>query len=143
MLSWDDFNQEDTATTGAAVAPPPPPPVEASETPAPAQLPLESSPEVNDASGSQGFAPQAEAPESTSNEDALQKAIDDLSSLDVSAGVEELVEAVRLRRLPADLVPDDPHEAHEALHVAGRVEPARFAVAVDVVEPGGGGGGEE
>ena len=90
MLSWDDFNQEDTATTGAAVAPPPPPPVEASETPPPAQLPLESAPEVNDASGSQGFAPQAEAPESTSNEDALQKAIDDLSSLDVSAGVEEL-----------------------------------------------------
>ena len=90
MLSWDDFNQEDTATIGAAVAPPPPPPVEASETPAPAQLPLESAPEVNDASGSQGFTPQAEAPESTSNEDALQKAIDDLSSLDVSAGVEEL-----------------------------------------------------
>lgn len=90
MLSWDDFNQEDTATTGAAVAPPPPPPIETSETPAPAQLPLESAPEVNDASGSQGFAPQAEAPESASNEDALQKAIDDLSSLDVSAGVEEL-----------------------------------------------------
>jgi len=90
MLSWDDFNQEDTATTGAAVAPPPPPPIETSETPAPAQLPLESAPEVNDASGSQGFAPQAEAPESASNGDALQKAIDDLSSLDVSAGVEEL-----------------------------------------------------
>jgi len=90
MLSWDDFNQEDTATTSAAVAPPPPPPIETSETPAPAQLPLESAPEVNDASGSQGFAPQAEAPESASNEDALQKAIDDLSSLDVSAGVEEL-----------------------------------------------------
>ena len=90
MLSWDDFNQEDTATTGAAVAPPPPPPVEASETPAPGQLPLEPAPAVNDASGSLGFAPQAEALESTSNESALQKAIDDLSSLDVSAGVEEL-----------------------------------------------------
>ena len=89
MLSWDDFNQEDTATTGAAVAPPPPPPVEASETPAPGQFPLEP-PAVKDASGSQGFAPQAKAPESTSNENALQKAIDDLSSLDVSAGVEEL-----------------------------------------------------
>ena len=25
MLSWDDFNQEDTATTGVAVAPPPRP----------------------------------------------------------------------------------------------------------------------
>ena len=90
MLSWDDFNQEDTATTGAATAPPPPPPVEASETPAPAQLSLKSAPAVNDASGSQGFAPQAEAPESSSNVDALQKAIDDLSRLDVSAGVEEL-----------------------------------------------------
>ncbi|MEC8355825.1 MAG: ribonucleotide-diphosphate reductase subunit beta [Pseudomonadota bacterium] len=90
MLSWDDFNQENTATTGAAVAPPPPPPVEASETLAPGQLPLEPTPAVNDASGSQGFAPQAEAPESTSNKNALQKAIDDLSSLDVSAGVEEL-----------------------------------------------------
>ena len=90
MLSWDDFNQEDTATTGAAVAPPPPPPVEASETPAPGQFPMEPAPAVKDASGSQGFAPRAEAPESTSNEDALQKAIDDLSSLDVSAGVEEL-----------------------------------------------------
>ena len=90
MLSWDDFNQEDTATPVAAVAPPPPPPVEASETPPPAQLPLESAHAVNDASGSQGFSPQAEAPKSTSNEDALQKAIDDLSSLDVSAGVEEL-----------------------------------------------------
>ena len=90
MLSWDDFNQEDTATPVAAVAPPPPPPVEASETPPPAQLPLESAHVVNDASGSQGFSPQAEAPKSTSNEDALQKAIDDLSSLDVSAGVEEL-----------------------------------------------------
>ena len=90
MLSWDDFNQEDTATTGAAVAPPPPPPVEASETPAPGQLPLEPAPAVNDASGLQGFAPQAEAPESTSHENALQKAIADLSSLDVSAGVEEL-----------------------------------------------------
>ena len=90
MLSWDDFNQEDTATTGAAVAPPPPPPVGASETPAPGQLPLEPAPAVNDASGSLGFAPQAEAPESTSHENALQKAIDDLSSLDVSAGVEEL-----------------------------------------------------
>lgn len=91
MLSWDDFNQEDTAvTTGAAVAPPPPPPVAASETPAPGQLPLEPAPAVNDVLGSQGFAPQAEAPESTSNENALQKAIDDLSSLDVSAGVEEL-----------------------------------------------------
>ena len=91
MLSWDDFNQEDTAaTTGAAVAPPPPPPVAASETPAPGQLPLEPAPAVNDVLGSQGFAPQAEATESTSNENALQKAIDDLSSLDVSAGVEEL-----------------------------------------------------
>ena len=90
MLSWDDFNQEDTATTGAAVAPPPPPPVGASETPAPGQLPLEPAPAVNDASGLQGFAPQAEAPESTSHENALQKAIADLSSLDVSAGVEEL-----------------------------------------------------
>ena len=90
MLSWDDFNQEDTAITGAAVAPPPPPPVGASETPAPGQIPLEPAPAVNDASGSQGFAPQAEAPESTSHENALQKAIDDLSSLDVSAGVEEL-----------------------------------------------------
>ena len=85
MLSWDDFNQEDTATTGAAVAPPPPPPVEASETPAPGQLPLEPAPAVNDASGSQGFAPQAEAPESTSHENALQKAIADLSSLDECA----------------------------------------------------------
>ncbi len=90
MLSWDDFNQENTATTGAAVAPPLPPPVEASETPAPGQHPLEPAPAVNDTSSSQGFAPQAEAPESTSNENALQKAIDDLSSLDVSAGVEEL-----------------------------------------------------
>ena len=90
MLSWDDFNQEDTATTGAAVAPPPPPPVEASETPAPAQHSPESAPAVKEASGSQSFAPQAEATESTSNVDALQKAIDDLSSLDVSAGVEEL-----------------------------------------------------
>ena len=92
MLSWDDFNQEDTATTGAAVAPPPPPPppVEASETPAPVQHSPESALAVNDASGSQSFAPHAEATESTSNVDALQKAIDDLSSLDVSAGVEEL-----------------------------------------------------
>ena len=89
MLSWDDFNQEDT-TTGAAVAPPPPPPVGASETPAPVRHSPESAPAVNEASGSQSFAAQAEATESTSNVDALQKAIDDLSSLDVSAGVEEL-----------------------------------------------------
>ena len=88
MLSWDDFNQEDTATTGVAVAPPPP--VEASETPAPVQHSPESAPAVNEASGTQSFAPQAEATESTSSVDALQKAIDDLSSLDVSAGVEEL-----------------------------------------------------
>ena len=88
MLSWDDFNQEDTATTGAAVAPPPP--VEASETPAPVQRSSESAPAGNEALGSQSFAPQAEATESISNVDALQKAIDDLSSLDVSAGVEEL-----------------------------------------------------
>ena len=88
MLSWDDFNQEDTATTGAAVAPPPP--VEASETPAPVQHSSESAPAVNEASGSQSFIAQAEATESASNVDALQKAIDDLSSLDISAGVEEL-----------------------------------------------------
>ena len=90
MLSWDDFNQEDTATTGAAVAPPPPPPVEASETPAPIQYSPESASAVNEASGLQSFAAQAEATESTSKVDALQRAIDDLSSLDVSAGVEEL-----------------------------------------------------
>jgi len=90
MLSWDDFNKEDTATTGAAAAPPPPPPVEASETPAPAQLSLESAPAGNDTSGTEGFTAQAEATEGTSNADALQKAIDDLSRLDVSAGVEEL-----------------------------------------------------
>ena len=90
MLSWDDFNQEDTATTGAAVSPPPPPPVDASETPMPVQRSPESAPAVNEASGSQGFAAQAEATEITSNVDALQKAIDELSSLDVSAGVEEL-----------------------------------------------------
>lgn len=90
MLSWDDFNQEDTGTTGAAIAPPPPPPVEASETPAPVKHSPESAPAANEASGSQSFASQAEATESTSNVDALQKAIDDLSSLDVSAGVEEL-----------------------------------------------------
>jgi len=90
MLSWDDFNQEDTSTTGAAGAPPPPPPVEASETPAPFQHSPESAPAENEASGSQSFAAQADATENTSNVDALQKAIDDLSSLDVSAGVEEL-----------------------------------------------------
>ena len=90
MLSWDDFNQEDTATTGAAVAPPPPPSVEASETPAPVQNSPESAPAVNEASGPQSFIAQAEATESASNVDALQKAIDDLSSLDISAGVEEL-----------------------------------------------------
>ena len=90
MLSWDDFNQEDTATTGAAVAPPPPPSVEASETPAPVQHSPESAPAVDEASGSQSFAAQAEVTESTCNVDALQKAIDDLSNLDVSAGVEEL-----------------------------------------------------
>ena len=90
MLSWDDFNQEDTATTGAAVAPPPPPPGEASETPAPVQHSPELAPAVDEASDSQSFAAQAETTESTSNVDALQKAIDDLSSLDISAGVEEL-----------------------------------------------------
>ena len=90
MLSWDDFNQEDTATTGAAVAPPPPPPVEASETPAPGQRSPESAPAINEASGSQGFAAQAEGTEGKTYVDALQKAIDDLSSLDVSAGLEEL-----------------------------------------------------
>ena len=88
MLSWDDFNQEDTATTGAAVAPPPS--VEASETPAPVQHSPESALAVNEASGPQSFIAQAEATESASNVDALQKAIDDLSSLDISAGVEEL-----------------------------------------------------
>ena len=45
---------------------------------------------VNEASGSQSFATQAEVTQITSNVDALQKAIDELSSLDVSAGVEEL-----------------------------------------------------
>ncbi|MEC9192667.1 MAG: ribonucleotide-diphosphate reductase subunit beta [Pseudomonadota bacterium] len=90
MLSWDDFNQEDIATTGAAVSPPPPPPVDASETPTLVHHSRESAPAVNEASGSQSFAAQAEVAEITSNVDALQKAIDELSSLDVSAGVEEL-----------------------------------------------------
>ena len=90
MLSWDDFNQEDTATTGTAISPPPPPPGEVSETHAPVRHSPESAPAENEASGSQSFAAQTEATESASRENALQKAIDDLSSLDVSAGVEEL-----------------------------------------------------
>ena len=87
MLSWDDFNQEETAATGTAIVNSPPPPVEASEPPAPAR---ETAAAMNDSPISQNFASRAEPTASKGNVDALQKAIDDLSSLDVSAGGEEL-----------------------------------------------------
>ena len=90
MLSWDDFNQEETVATGAAVANSPPPPVEASEPPAPERHARETAPVMNDSTISQNFVDRAEPTAGKGNVDALQKAIDDLSSLDVSAGVEEL-----------------------------------------------------
>ena len=90
MLSWDDFNQENTATTGTSVVNAPPPPEEAPETPEASKHQLETTVTTDGAQSSQDFADLTESTASKNNADALRKAIDDLSGLDISAGVEEL-----------------------------------------------------
>ena len=90
MLSWDDFNQENTATTGTSVVNAPPPPEEAPETPEATKHQLETTVTTDGAQSSQDFADLTESTASKNNADALRKAIDDLSGLDISAGVEEL-----------------------------------------------------
>ena len=105
MLSWDDFNQEDTAIAETAIANPPlPSAAQAAEaadfaaqqatqsaTAAVAQAVEQAvAPAESEAITAASVTSKLDAADSASNADALQKAKDDLAKLDVSAGLEEL-----------------------------------------------------
>jgi len=105
MLSWDDFNQEDTAVAETAIANPPPPSAAQAAEAADlaAQQATQSAAAAVSQAAEQTAAPaeseaitaasvtsKLDAADSASNADALQKAKDDLAKLDVSAGMEEL-----------------------------------------------------
>jgi len=105
MLSWDDFNQEDTAVAETAIANPPPPSAAQAAEAADlaAQQATQSAAAAVSQAAEQTAAPaeseaitaasvtsKLDAADSASNTDALQKAKDDLAKLDVSAGMEEL-----------------------------------------------------
>ena len=105
MLSWDDFNQEDTAVAETAIANPPPPSAAQAAEAADlaAQQATQSAAAAVSQAAEQTAAPaeseaitaasvtsKLDAADSANNTDALQKAKDDLAKLDVSAGMEEL-----------------------------------------------------
>jgi ribonucleoside-diphosphate reductase beta chain len=102
MLSWDDFNQEDTAIAETAMANPPPPSAapaaeaanltaqQATQSAATAASQAVEQPAGSGAMTAASITSTLDAADSASNTDALQKAKDDLAKLDVSTGLEEL-----------------------------------------------------
>jgi ribonucleoside-diphosphate reductase beta chain len=102
MLSWDDFNQEDTAIAETAMANPPPPSAapaaeaadltaqQATQSAATAASQAVEQPAGSGAMTAASITSKLDAADSASNTDALQKAKDDLAKLDVSTGLEEL-----------------------------------------------------
>ncbi|MXX07534.1 MAG: ribonucleotide-diphosphate reductase subunit beta [Gammaproteobacteria bacterium] len=86
MLSWDEFNRDEAPISIEPVKPPPgEPPAPSAPEPLSAEPPAPPEPAADDAP-----ARELDAATRSSNEDALQQAIDDLKDLDVSAGLEEL-----------------------------------------------------
>lgn len=105
MLSWDDFNQEDTTVAETAIANPPPPSAaqaaeaadlaaqQATQSAAPAvsqAVEQAAVPAESEAITAASVTSRLDAADSAGNADALQKAKEDLADLDVSAGLEEL-----------------------------------------------------
>ncbi len=77
MLSWDEFNRGEAA----AAKPPPVEPLKPLDTEPPAPV---------EPAAAEAPARELDAATRSRNDDALQRAIDDLKDLDVSAGLEEL-----------------------------------------------------
>ena len=94
MLSWDEFHQEEKPapvaqprTEPKAEPKPESAPAAAVEKPAAQQV---QAPAPAPATAASNFASNLEAEDEKNNSEALQKAIDDLQDLDISAGLEEL-----------------------------------------------------
>jgi len=96
MLSWEEFNQDESASRAAK---PPPPPLPEAPAQAQREIRTKAQPEIQAAAPleTSANAPEAEAGGAeldaatrSRNDGALQQAIRDLENLDVSAGLQEL-----------------------------------------------------